>query len=210
MSERLFLSFDDGPDEEWTPRVLGELARLGAHATFFLIGERLRAFPWIARAAEAAGHGVELHCERHIRHTELTEHQIEADTIAALASFAEVGLFPTRWRTPWGICTPETVRVAERHGLELVHWSIDTHDWRGDSVRDMLAVAARGLEDGAVVLMHDGLGPGSLRLGCENTLGLLAPLCSLAAKRKLSVADALAEPTPASVFLGGLQAAAAS
>ncbi len=190
--------------------MLSELSRLEAHATFFLIGERLRALPWIAREAEAAGHAVELHCERHVRHTELTERQIEADTVAALASFAEVGLFPTRWRTPWGICTPETVRVAERHGLELVHWNIDTHDWRGDSAGDMLAVAARGLEDGAVVLMHDGLGPGSLRLGCENTLGLLAPLCALAAKHELSVADALAEPVPANLFLAGLSAARAS
>jgi peptidoglycan/xylan/chitin deacetylase (PgdA/CDA1 family) len=184
----LTLTFDDGPDEHWTPRVLEELERLGAHACFFMTGERLCAAPWIARKVAGAGHEIGLHCDQHIRHTEMDESEIEADTVAALAAFAEVGLFPTRWRTPWGICTPATVRVAERHGLELVHWSIDTHDWRGDSPRDMLGAAAERLQDGAIVLMHDGLGPGSLRAGCENTLALLAPLCSLAAERGLSAA----------------------
>jgi peptidoglycan-N-acetylglucosamine deacetylase len=176
----LLLTFDDGPDETWTPRVLEELERCGARATFFAIGERLRTVPTLARRIMSAGHEIGLHCERHIRHTDLSEHEIEADTIAALASFAEVGLSPTRWRTPWGVCTSATERVAERHDLELVHWDIDTHDWRGDSVAEMLDAAAAALEDGAVVLMHDGLGPGALRSGCENTVELIAPLHALA------------------------------
>jgi peptidoglycan/xylan/chitin deacetylase (PgdA/CDA1 family) len=185
---RISLTFDDGPDETWTPHVLGELERCGAHASFFVIAERLRLAPWVVGEVAAAGHEIALHCDRHVRHTDLSEREIEADTIAALASFAEVGLFPVRWRTPWGVCTPASVRVAERHGLELVHWSIDTHDWRGDSPAAMLDAAEADLEDGVIVLLHDGLGPGSRRDGCANTVALIEPLCALAAERGLSVA----------------------
>jgi peptidoglycan-N-acetylglucosamine deacetylase len=205
----LLLTFDDGPDERWTPRVLEELERLEALACFFMIAEQLCSAPWIARAVAGAGHEIALHCDRHIRHTEMTEREIEADTVAALAAFAEVGLFPVRWRTPWGICTPATVRVAARHGLELVHWSIDTHDWRGDYPEVMLKAVEEGLQDGAIVLMHDGLGPGAIRDGCANTIALLEPLCSLAAKRGLSAAtSALRDASPAAAELApGMSAA---
>ncbi len=196
MSRELSLTFDDGPDATWTPRVLDELGRRGARASFFLIAERLRELPQLARSLLEAGHEVALHCDRHIRHCDLSEAEIEADTLTALASFAEAGLHPMRWRTPWGICTPASVRVAERHGLELVHWSIDTHDWRGDSVAEMLASAAQELRGAAhenehemLVLMHDGLGPGALRDGCANTVELIEPLCVLAAEHELSTSE---------------------
>jgi peptidoglycan/xylan/chitin deacetylase (PgdA/CDA1 family) len=79
------------------------------------------------------------------------------------------------------------VSVAERHGLELVRWSIDTHDWRGDTVGKMLDCAAERLDEGAVVLMHDALGPGALRDGCENTLALVPPLLAMARTRELGL-----------------------
>lgn len=179
-SGSLLLTFDDGPDEKWTPRVLEELDRCEMSATFFLIGERVRAAPQIPHLQELAGHQIGLHCDRHIRHTELSEKEIEEDTLAALATLSRLGVYPTLWRTPWGVSTPATLRVAERHGLELVHWTHDTHDWRGDPAEEMLEQAASNIGEDAIVLMHDALGPGALREGCENTVALLAPLCALA------------------------------
>jgi peptidoglycan/xylan/chitin deacetylase (PgdA/CDA1 family) len=186
------LTFDDGPDERWTLRVLEELALRGVVATFFVLGERVEAIPAVVRAVIDAGHEVQLHGHRHLRHSELTEEEIELDTRAALDALAHVGVRPTRWRTPWGIATPASERVAARHRLTLVHWTIDTHDWRGDPALAMLARARRALVPGAVVLMHDGLGPGAMRSGCENTVELLAPL--IAAARARSLAPAAAVP----------------
>jgi peptidoglycan-N-acetylglucosamine deacetylase len=191
-SGAISLTFDDGPDELWTVRVLAELRRLDIRATFFLMGERVQATPWLARAIAQDGHEIGLHCHRHIRHIDLGEPEIEADTLAALATFADIGITPTRWRTPWGMQTPASVRVAERHGLNLVHWTIDTHDWRGDTSEEMLVRVKEGLEDGAIVLMHDALGPGATRTGCEQTLALLEPLHATAQAhcvRLVSVAE---------------------
>jgi peptidoglycan/xylan/chitin deacetylase (PgdA/CDA1 family) len=193
-------TFDDGPDPIWTPRVLAELDRCATPATFFVIGERVAVDPGPARAALAAGHEVELHCHRHVRHTELSEAELEADTIAALAELERAGLGrPRYWRTPWGVRTAATERVAARHGLRLIGWRIDTHDWRGDGCATMLETAAALLGPGAIVLMHDALGPGALRAGVEETIGLIASLAALARYRGLRPAALSRADAPSAI-----------
>jgi peptidoglycan/xylan/chitin deacetylase (PgdA/CDA1 family) len=183
----LALTFDDGPNDYWTPYILGVLAQAGVSGTFFMIGERVRSARAAACAVLEAGGEVQLHCDRHVRHSECSEAEIEADTLSALEAFAEIGVRPTLWRTPWGVRTEASERVAARHGLRLVGWTIDTHDWRGDSVATMLAAARAQLEHGGIVLMHDGLGPGALRIGAQNTAELLLPLIAAAQAAGLSV-----------------------
>jgi peptidoglycan/xylan/chitin deacetylase (PgdA/CDA1 family) len=176
----LNLTFDDGPDEWWTPRILDELDRCETRATFFMVGERVLACPRVARRVLDSGHEVQLHCHRHIRHTQLSERQIERDVEHGLAALESVGARAKLWRTPWGIRTGASDRVAERFGLRLAGWSIDTHDWRGDEPQAMLAEARGRLADGGAVLMHDALGPGATRSGCGNTISLLSALAAAA------------------------------
>lgn len=181
-------TFDDGPEEIWTERVLAELDRCRVRATFFAVGERALRLDGLVRAAIAAGHDIQLHCHRHVRHTRLSERELELDTERALDALDRAGARPTLWRAPWGVRTEASDRVARRFALRLVGWSIDTHDWRGDAPGAMLAAARPQLAGGGAVLMHDGLGPGARRAGCANTLALLAPLA--AAARELGVAIA--------------------
>jgi len=170
------LTFDDGPDVVWTPRVLEALEAASAHATFFVIAPRAADHPDLLHALLSAGHAVELHCHRHLRHTETPRADIERDTDAALATLGCLGIRPHRWRVPWGMEAPWSREVAAARGLELEGWSIDTHDWRGEAAGDMLAFADPRLEPGAVLLMHDGLGPGASREGCEETVALVPAL----------------------------------
>jgi peptidoglycan-N-acetylglucosamine deacetylase len=184
----LSFTFDDGPDETWTPLVLEQLARCEVKATFFMVGARVRARPDLARAVSGAGHDVQLHCDRHIRHNELTEAELMRDARTALDTLAAIGARPRLWRAPWGIATDASRRVAARLALRLVRWSIDTHDWRGDPSSRMLAKACGQLLDGGAVLMHDALGPGARRAGCENTVALLPALAEAARARSLALA----------------------
>ena len=184
----LSLTFDDGPDPIWTPQVLQELRRCHVAATFFMVGERVLTDPVLARKVLAGGHDIQLHCHRHVRHTELTEAQLQDDGESALAALESVGVRPQLWRAPWGLCTDASHRVAERLGLQLVRWSIDTHDWRGDQPRAMLERARSRLAGGGAVLMHDALGPGARRAGCQNTLALLSPLAAVARAHGLRLA----------------------
>jgi peptidoglycan/xylan/chitin deacetylase (PgdA/CDA1 family) len=189
------LTFDDGPDPIWTPRVLRALADAGARATFFVISTRGVRYPELLAAAVEQGHEVGLHCERHVRHTLSTRSEIEADTTAALSALAGLGVRPLRWRLPWGAHARWSGEIARSHGLAIVDWSADTHDWRGDDACAMLEGVAPRLGGGAVVLLHDGLGPGALRSGCAETVRLIAPLVA-------AIRRAGCEPTSVAGMIG--------
>ncbi len=176
VAQGVSFTFDDGPDPVWTARVHSELERLDVRASFFAIGARALLHPETLKASVDAGHEIQLHCHRHIRHDRLTEAQLRLDVERALEALSKAGVTAALWRAPWGLTTPASERVARSFGLQLHHWSIDTHDWRGDAPETMLDAAAAGLAAGGSVLMHDAIGPGSRRSGCENTIALLEGL----------------------------------
>jgi len=179
------LTYDDGPDPVWTPAVLDALAEHQAGATFFVLGPAAQRHPDLIARMRAEGHEVALHADEHIRHSGLTGPQIARDAAAALARLSVLGVVPRRWRAPWGTVTADTRVVADRLGLELVHWTVDTHDWRGDTAPEMFSECGPAFGPGAVVLMHDGLGPGAPRTGCATTVELTHRLLELAAARDL-------------------------
>ncbi|HSK99385.1 MAG TPA: polysaccharide deacetylase family protein [Rubrobacteraceae bacterium] len=170
---RIYLTFDDGPDPIWTPRVLETLHLYRARATFFVVAPLATRYPYLIDQMAHAGHSVELHCTKHVRHTQLACPEVEVDARRGLEDLRALGLLPKLWRTPWGVITPCTRDVAEKLGLTLISWTVDTHDWRGDTASEMFAHAGPDLRPGAVILMHDGLGPGARRSGCEETVSLI-------------------------------------
>ncbi len=166
----LALTFDDGPDPVWTPKLLALLRSLRARATFFPIASRAAAHPDVMEAIQADGHGIGLHCDEHVRHTERDAVWLCRDTDSALRRLAALRITPRLWRTPWGDTAPWTAPIASDRDLRLVGWTADTHDWRGDSADEMFTATRDALTDGAVVLAHDGLGPGAERDDMAQTL----------------------------------------
>ena len=175
-SSAVALTFDDGPDPVWTPRVLDALHRVEARATFFAIAPLALKHPSVVSAILEAGHAIEFHCTEHVRHTHLSRREVEADTREGLRALQRLGVEPRFWRPPWGVLAPWTEELAEDFGLRLAPWSVDTREWRGDQAREMLHRVEPLLGPGEVVLMHDRLGPGALRTGCEETVSLVEPL----------------------------------
>jgi peptidoglycan-N-acetylglucosamine deacetylase len=166
----LSLTFDDGPDPEGTPRLLDVLADAGARATFFPIAGRAERHPELIMRMQAEGHEVGLHCDEHVRHSTRGADWLRRDTGRALAALGRVGVRPRLWRTPWGDVAPWSAQVAAEHGLRLVGWTADTHDWRGDRAKNMYASLRGRLDNGAVILAHDGIGPGARRTGITETI----------------------------------------
>jgi len=152
------LSLDDGPDPEVTPRVLELLARRGARATFFCIGERAARHPDLVRAIAGAGHAVENHSLRH-RHDfallgprrYVAEIGAAQDTLAALA-----GAAPRFFRAPAGLRNPFLDLALTRLGLQLVSWTRRGYDTRNADAADVLARLTRALAPGDILLLHDG------------------------------------------------------
>jgi peptidoglycan/xylan/chitin deacetylase (PgdA/CDA1 family) len=182
VSGTIALTFDDGPDPEWTPRVLEALGRGAARATFFLDARRALVQRALVREVVARGHEVAFHCFEHIRHSERTAAELHAEVDLGLGLLDLVGVKPTAWRAPWGIETDATRDLAAAHDLRLWGWNVDTHDWRGDSAQRMFSAleAQGGLRAGDVILMHDGIGPGARRDGCGETVALTELLLAAA------------------------------
>jgi peptidoglycan/xylan/chitin deacetylase (PgdA/CDA1 family) len=166
----LALTFDDGPDPRCTGDLLDLLGAAGARATFFPIARRAEAEPELVTRMLAEGHTVGLHCDEHVRHGERDRGWCARDTDTALQRLRRIGARPRLWRTPWGELASWTRDVAAARRLRLVGWSVDTHDWRGDTATDMFASTRADLRPGAVVLAHDGIGPGARRSDARATL----------------------------------------
>ena len=170
----LALTFDDGPDPVWTPKLLDLLEAMGARATFFPIAGRAVENAEIIERMRAEGHAIGLHCDQHVRHSERDEAWLARDTDAALRRLAGLGVTPTFWRTPWGDTAPWSTHIARDRDLRLVGWTADTQDWRGDSAAAMFEATRDDLTDGAIVLAHDGMGPGARRDSPAATLHYVA------------------------------------
>jgi peptidoglycan/xylan/chitin deacetylase (PgdA/CDA1 family) len=183
----LALTFDDGPDPCGTLDVLAALESAGMHATFFVLGERVAAHPWLLDRVLAAGHRVEIHGFAHLRHPAHPRRAVAEDLDAALAELARRGVQPRLWRTPNGDLAPWSAELAAARELRLAGWTVDTNDWRGDRLERMLQVALAGLEAGAIVLAHDGIGPRARRRDCASTAALIAPLVAAARERGIAV-----------------------
>ena len=103
----LALTFDDGPDPVWTPRLLDLLSRAaGPGSTFFPIAPRAAAQPALIARMLAEGHAVGLHCDEHVRHSTRDIDWGRRDTARALARLSALGVRPSLWRTPWGDVAP--------------------------------------------------------------------------------------------------------
>jgi peptidoglycan/xylan/chitin deacetylase (PgdA/CDA1 family) len=191
VSGTIALTYDDGPDPEWTPRVLETLANFDAQATFFVDARRALVQRDLVQATVAAGHEIAFHCFEHLRHSERSADELDAEVDLGLGLLDLVGVKPTAWRAPWGIETDATRDLAAAHDLRLWGWNVDTHDWRGDPAERMFSalVAQGGLRAGDVILMHDGIGPGARRDGCAETVALTELLLAAAELGDLGTAS---------------------
>jgi len=175
----VYLTFDDGPHPTWTPQVLDVLARHGATATFFVLGQNVLAYPELAARLVAEGHDPENHTFDHasldkvdretfiaeVRDTDRAIHEAagqEADPIACL-------------RPPYGAYDARTSTLAAELGKRLTLWNVDPQDWRrpgADQIAEHLLAHAR---PGAILLMHDGGGERSQTVAAlDRVLGELA------------------------------------
>jgi peptidoglycan/xylan/chitin deacetylase (PgdA/CDA1 family) len=152
------LTFDDGPHPEGTPAVLEVLARAGARAMFFLIGEQVRRRPELAARIVAEGHTVALHGHRHRLQLRLAPAQVADDLARGVAAIEDaVGRGPVRWhRPPYGIYSPAGLRTARANGLTPLLWSRWGKDWRRLTTPGRISRrATRGVIPGDVILLHD-------------------------------------------------------
>jgi peptidoglycan-N-acetylglucosamine deacetylase len=151
------VTFDDGPHPEGTPAMLEILARHGAVATFFVIGEQVRERPALLRRMQEEGHSIALHGYRHRLHLRRGRAELEDDFTRGTAAIEDaVGASPRYHRPPFGIYSPASLRIARARGLQPLLWATWGKDWRRFTTPERIAArAVGGIQAADVILLHD-------------------------------------------------------
>lgn len=149
------LTFDDGPGP-YTQRILDELRATGAHATFFLVGNRLRYWPEAARDETRLG-AVGNHTWSHPPLTKRRSWLVWLELLRTQYAVAqEVGRKPVMFRVPYALHTSRVDAIARSMGLLEVFWDVDARDDVPNAkVNDVVRNVERGLRPGAIVELHD-------------------------------------------------------
>ena len=182
------LTFDDGPDEQSTPRFLALLGERDVKATFFLLGMMCERYPSMAQRMVDEGHEVAVHSWDHRNHLRHSPSRT-VDQLARTADLIEAqsGIRPQYFRPPYGALTAADLVAARQLGLTTVLWTAWGQDWQRTSTpTSVLDEVLSGQVDGGTILLHDTdctSEPGSWRA----TLGALPPLLDWCRARGLDV-----------------------
>lgn len=179
------LTFDDGPDPEYTLAFLKVLAQNNAKATFFLVGRQAAAYPELVRLIREEGHEIALHSQNH-RHAYTMLGQTFREVSVCRETVQRIADAPGHWfRPPWGAFNFLTLAAIRRQGLKPVMWSVNAEDWlRGTGPEGIRLRVRERIHPGAVIVLHDHGGePGAP----ANTLTALPGILSDLAQQGLRV-----------------------
>ena len=154
----VFLTFDDGPSAETTPAILDALHDARAHATFFVLGERVTQYPEIALRILAEGHTIGIHGYHHRELVTARPRVLRAELQETARAIQVIlpTVSPTWFRPPYGFKTLGMPFQARKLGYRLVTWSVNSRDYhQTDPVQIAQNVLAQ-VRPGAIILLHDG------------------------------------------------------
>ena len=206
------LTFDDGPDPVWTPKILEVLRRNDVHATFFVVGTQIAAHPEILRQIVADGHEVGVHTITHpdLGKTPAWRQSLELNGTQLLVAGA-TGQTTSLMRPPYSSSNDAldddqwaALRNASAQGYLTVLTTLDSEDWRRPGVSRVVANAMPSGSEGQIVLMHDA---GGDRTQTVAALEQLLPSLIGQGFTFSTVSDAVAMVSaiqPASVWSAGL------
>ena len=156
-SKRLALTYDDGPNDPHTLRLLEVLAKHDIRATFFLIGRYVQQRPDIVRELVRAGHVVANHTFTHPLLTLKSVGQVRTEIENCRKALADaVGEHSNLFRPPFGGRRPAVLRTVRELGLEPVMWNVTGYDWNAPSAEYIEGKVTAKVRGGNVILLHDG------------------------------------------------------
>lgn len=156
-ANRVYLTFDDGPDPEWTPRVLDVLEKADVKATFFAIGQQAQRLPDLMRRAHDAGHAVGNHTFSHRHPWFMSPRAARAQVRDGANAISDVlGVQARFYRPPHGRERSCMSDEAHRCGEQVVLWNVSAIDWGPLGVADSIEKRLDAVRAGDIVLMHDG------------------------------------------------------
>lgn len=148
------LTFDDGPNEIYTPQILDILKKHDVKATFFALGQHVDEFPHIAKRIVDEGHTIGNHSYTHPNFANETDETILQEIEWTQESIRDAtGVTPTLYRLPFGAGGRHVVKLLEP--LKSIIWNIDTQDWLTKDPQKIYDNTINNLQQHSLILMHD-------------------------------------------------------
>jgi peptidoglycan/xylan/chitin deacetylase (PgdA/CDA1 family) len=171
-TRKLALTYDDGPNDPHTLRLLDVLARHDVHATFFMVGRYVRQRPDIAREVAKAGHTIGNHTFTHPLLTWKPSAEVRKELTGTHAALQDaVGEHSNLFRPPFGGRRPAVLRIVRELGLRPVMWNVTGYDWDAPPAEAIEQKCAKQIHGGNVILLHDG---GHKAMGADRSQTVLA------------------------------------
>jgi cellulose synthase/poly-beta-1,6-N-acetylglucosamine synthase-like glycosyltransferase/peptidoglycan/xylan/chitin deacetylase (PgdA/CDA1 family) len=166
--KKINISFDDGPDPEFTPIILSILREKNVKATFFLIGEKARQYPYLVRQILREGHEIGNHTFTHpSKITTLSDETIKNEILSTELAIAEIVNVKTKYfRTPYSVVNTffakeesRIAKIATDMGYFVVAKDLDSLDWTGEDAKSILShFTPEAIKSSSQILLHDGGG----------------------------------------------------
>ena len=151
------LTFDDGPNQKLTPRLLDLLAEHHIHVTFFVVGENAAEHPEILQRAVREGHEIGNHTWSHPNLAKMSDENARSQikrTEEAITS--AIGSRPTLFRPPYGSVTAHQKHfIHDELGYEIILWEVDPLDWKNPGPNVVSSRILKETHPGSIVLAHD-------------------------------------------------------
>ena len=152
----VYLTFDDGPIPEVTPKVLAILAHYGVKATFFMVGENIAKYPDVYQQVIRAGHAIGNHTYNHLKGwaTPFDEYMENVAKCEQMMADHPTSLF----RPPYGKATLKQRRALAKRGYYIIYWDILTQDYDAAmSSERMYKRIQNQVREGSIINFHDSL-----------------------------------------------------
>src|SRR5271166_6673660 len=171
-SKQIALTYDDGPNDLHTLKLLDVLAKHSVRATFFMIGRYVLQRPDIARAVAQAGHVIGNHTFAHPLLIFKSEAQTRTELVDCHQALEDtIGKHSSLFRPPWGGRRPATLRIVRELGLQTVMWNVTGYDWNAPPAAVIEKKVAKQMRGGDVILLHDG---GHRAMGADRAQTVIA------------------------------------
>lgn len=184
------LTFDDGPDPQYTPKLLDVLKKNNIKCTFFVLAENAQKYPHIIKSIKNEEHYIGLHSLKHTNEIFLSPHQIRKNFSKALNIMDNLGIEIKFFRPPWGIFNPLTYYYSKFYNLKIVLWSIHAMDWSRWVTEDyIIKRLTSNIRPGDIILLHDSRGSRNSPNKTIKALKIIVPLLKRRGYRFIPISD---------------------
>ncbi|MGI6484840.1 MAG: polysaccharide deacetylase family protein [Tepidanaerobacteraceae bacterium] len=158
------LTFDDGPDDTYTPPILDVLKAKGVRATFFIIGKRAEGYSEVMQRIVDESHLLGNHSWSHPDIMKLPLDKMKEEVLKTdeklKSYYKDTKCYKKLFRSPYGSIDPKRVEFLGDLGYKIISWNVDSLDWKGLSAEEVKTNVLENVTNNSIILQHSAGGQG--------------------------------------------------